>query len=84
MSPGERVDPGKMPEFIEGEAYRLYEAIQEAESAARRLAEALDWEVASGDAEARPRRTRARRLHRRLFGLLDAAETVLHENERPL
>lgn len=78
---GERVHPSKLPGLIQQEAEHLYVCIQAAENHTYRLSEMLDWQAAGGDAEARPKRTRARRLHRRLFALLEPAEDVYHENE---
>lgn len=77
----ERVRPAQLPEFAATEADRLYEALQAAENAAARLTEALDWMGAYGHENAAQRRRAARRLHRRVFALLQAAEDVYHAND---
>lgn len=77
----ERIRPGQLPEFAAIEADRLYEALQAAENAAARLAEALAWMGAYGHENASKRRSAARRLHRRVFALLEAAEDAYHAND---
>lgn len=65
------VSPARMGEYAAARANALYEAVQWAENEAYRLAEALD--AMSDDPAARKRRTVARRIHKRLFGLLAPA-----------
>jgi len=77
----DRVRAEQLPTFAAVEADRLYEALQAAENAAARLAEALDWMSAYGHESAPQRRRVARRLHRRVFALLEAAEDVYHAND---
>lgn len=77
----DRIRPGQLPVFAASEADRLYEALQAAENAAARLTEALGWMDAHGHESARERQRAARRVHRRVFALLDAAEDVYHAND---
>lgn len=77
----DRVRAEQLPAFAATEADRLYEALQAAENAAARLAEALDWMGAYGHESAPQRSRSAKRLHRRVFALLEAAEDVYHAND---
>lgn len=74
--PGEQVPSHEVPRFARERAEHVYELIQEAENECYRLAQALDW--LSEDPEARKLRTKGRRLHKRLFNLLEPAENLHH------